>query len=74
MPKLEISQELFDQFKLRSQEKGFASVDEYLNHILKEIALRLREAEQDNSKKPSILSSDQEQIVKERLRNLGYID
>lgn len=75
MPHIEIPQELYNQFVGRAKEKGFSSPGEYLLWVLREIALRLPESTKDKvTGHTPIYTPEQEAIVKDRLRSLGYID
>lgn len=73
MPKLEISQGLFDAFAARAQAKGFPSAEAYLLWVLREIAQRLPESAKDIGH-ARVYTPEQDAIVKNRLRSLGYID
>lgn len=58
-PKIRIEPELLERARKRAQELGYASVDEYLTHLI----------EQDLQK----LTPAEDQAVQERLRGLGYL-
>ena len=57
---------LFDKEKEKSEKSGFPSVSAYVGYILREIL----------SEKPEndTLANQDAEIVKQRLRSLGYID
>lgn len=57
--KIKLDSQLLKRAQQRAQEQGYASVEEYLTHLL----------EQDLQK----LSPVEDQAVKERLRGLGYL-
>lgn len=59
-PKIKLSRTLYDRLARLAQIKGYASVDEYIRHILEKAAA---EADQDES----------EDKVRERLKGLGYL-
>ncbi|OAT81214.1 CopG family transcriptional regulator [Desulfotomaculum copahuensis] len=62
---VKIPAELFREIEKRIKETGFASVDEYVAFVLREVVFD--DAEQE-------LAGDDEEVVKERLRSLGYLD
>jgi len=57
---------LFDKAKERMERSGFPSVSSYVAYMLREI---LSEKKDDET-----LTSEDSEIVKNRLRSLGYID
>jgi hypothetical protein len=61
VPKIKIDDGLYDRVKKVAQTAGYASVDEFIVHIIE------RELGQ-------LEAADDEQQVLERLRGLGYID
>ena len=68
--KVEIQEAIVKRLKERVK-KGddFKSVDEYVNHILKQVVKRLDEEESDVNPTES-----EEMQIKERLETLGYMD
>lgn len=73
MPTIEIPQKLFDAFTRRAVEKGFGSATAYLQWVLGEIADRLDAGGAHGDQKKSY-TPEEEEIIKDRLRSLGYID
>jgi len=66
--KVEISDDIVKRLKKRIEEKGdFKSIDEYVNYILQQVVERL------DSEKEGSFSKEEEEKVKERLRNFGYL-
>ena len=61
--KIEISKDIIEKIKQRIKETEFKSVEEYIEFVLREV-LEEEEAE---------ISKEDEEIIKERLRALGYL-
>lgn len=69
MPIIEIPQDLADRFAARAKEKGFASTEAYIQWALNEMAKKIAPPSS------TLPYNDQEEaMVKDRLRSLGYID
>lgn len=64
MTKVEIDDETIEKLKIRAQDKGFGSVEEYIETVLKQIAKKVEKKH----------SGKDEEKVKDRLRSLGYMD
>ncbi len=68
---LKIPRELYDQVAERISGTGFRSVSEFIIHVIRDIVacgnLSSREA-------PDGLSQDEVQMVRDRLKALGYIE
>ena len=65
-----IPKPLAEKVKERMRGTGFSSVSSYVTYILRQV---LSSIEQDKKTKQAF-SKDEEDKVKQRLRNLGYID
>ena len=65
--KVKIEGELLEQVKQCAEKSGYASVDEFVLHTLEKEVKRLLGAEQGGS-------ADSKELVKKRLRGLGYIE
>jgi len=66
--KIEISDDIAKILVKRIEEKkDFGSVDEYVDYILKQVVERLE------SEKKQSFSNEDEEKVKERLKDLGYL-
>jgi Arc/MetJ-type ribon-helix-helix transcriptional regulator len=61
---------LADKIKERMKGTGFSSVSSYVTYVLRQV---LSSIEEDNRKKNAFSKEDEEK-VKNRLRDLGYID
>jgi len=57
---IKISVELFGKAEQYARRAGYASVDEFISHILEKELAKLDEAEA-------------QELIKERLKNLGYL-
>ena len=70
MTKIELSEELVEKLKKRMDNNRFESVDAYITYVLEQVLLNL---EKEESKTENIMSKKEEAIVKERLKELGYL-
>ena len=62
--------ELYGRIEERAKTTGFGSVDEYIIFVLKEVLKEEGEGEEEEN----VLSEEEEDEVKQRLRSLGYLD
>ncbi|MHA1478410.1 MAG: CopG family transcriptional regulator [Promethearchaeota archaeon] len=65
-----IPKPLADKIKERMKGTGFSSVSSYVTYVLRQV---LSSIEQDKRAKQAF-TKEEEDRVKQRLRNLGYID
>jgi len=65
-----IPKPLADKIKERMKGTGFASVSSYVTYVLRQV---ISSIEEDDRKKQAF-SKEEEEKVKQRLRDLGYID
>lgn len=68
---VEVPQKIYDVLSKRSEEKGFDNTDEYVEYVLGQVADKI---ERQHSDEKQEFSKEDEEKVKERLRNLGYLD
>jgi uncharacterized spore protein YtfJ len=68
MASIEIDDEKFELLSLRAEEKDFESTEEYIDHLLEQIVEKIRKEEQNKQ-----YSDEQEEKVKEKLEQLGYL-
>ena len=61
---------LADKIKGRMEGTGFTSISSYVTYILREVISSIESDEHERE----AFSKEEEDKVKERLRNLGYID
>lgn len=66
---ISIPKPLADKIKKRLKGTGFNSVSSYVTYVLRQVVSSLEE-----EKKKEAFSKEDEEKIKERLRNLGYID
>lgn len=62
MPKIRIRKELFVLLSTCSKKAGYATVEEFVEHVLEKAAAEIDPAETD------------EQAVRKRLQGLGYLE
>lgn len=62
-----IPDDLYEKIKAKLDEYGFKTVDEYVVFVLRNL---LEEGEEE---KP-VFSEEEEEMIKKRLRDLGYLD
>ena len=67
---ISIPKPLAEKLKKRMEGTDFESLSEYISYILRQVISKV-EAEEKERK---VFSKEEEEKVKERLRNLGYID
>ncbi|MHA1271679.1 MAG: CopG family transcriptional regulator [Candidatus Helarchaeota archaeon] len=65
-----IPKPLAEKIKKRMEGTGFNSISSYVTYILREVITNIEAEEQERE----AFSKEEEEKVKERLRNLGYID
>jgi hypothetical protein len=61
-PKIKIDRELYGKMKRYATTAGYSSVDEFVMHALEKEVRKIEAAE-----------TDDEEVIKKRLRGLGYI-
>ncbi len=61
---------LADKVKERMKGTGFSSVSSYVTYVLRQVLSSIEEDEQTKQ----AFSKEEEEKVKQRLRDLGYID
>jgi hypothetical protein len=66
MVKVDVDDEKFELLKARAAEKGFDDVEEYIDHLLSQIVEKI-------SREKSSVSEDEEEEVKQKLEELGYM-
>ena len=66
-PKIKVSKELMEKIKLAAELSGCSSPDEFITNVLE------RESDKINNQAKQEQTQDNE-IIKNRLKGLGYID
>lgn len=65
---VDIEDDKYEILKARGKEKGFDDTEQYIDHLISQIVDKIkRETEQGD------YSSEQEEEVKEKLKDLGYM-
>ena len=65
---IKISDELYEKIEKNLSDYGFETVDEYVEFVLKEVLEDKSEGDEQ------VFSGEEEEIIKKRLRDLGYLD
>ena len=68
---LSIPKDISEELKKRAKDKGFKSLQSYVTYILRQVLSRIEENE-TQKKEPSKRESEKE--IKQKLRDLGYLD
>lgn len=64
-----IPDELYEKIEKNLEDFGFKTVDEYIAFVLEEVLKN-----DDDSGEEQVFSEDEEEMIKKRLRDLGYLD
>ena len=64
---LKIPRPLYNTLKRVIADSGYRSVNEFVVHVLRDLAA-------DQLSQPKALSPDEIKVIRERLRNLGYLE
>lgn len=73
MATIEMSDEVYELLSKRAEQKDFDDTDEYINYVLGQVADKVRRKQQDTSDENQ-MSDEDEKKVKDRLKQLGYLD
>lgn len=68
---LSIPKDLAEKLKKRSGDKGFKSLQDYVTYILRQVLSRI-EMDEKQKRKSSTLKDEEE--IKQKLRDMGYLD
>ena len=68
MKQVNIPDDLYEAIEKKLEEYGFKTVDEYVVFVLKGIL------EGEGEEETEVFSEEEEEIIKKRLRDLGYLD
>lgn len=63
-----IPDELYEKIEKNLEDFGFKTVDEYIVFVLEEVL------KSDDSGEKQVFSEEEEEMIKKRLRDLGYLD
>ena len=67
---LSIPNELAEELKKRAADKGFKSLSEYAVYVLRQVLSKIKANE--NQKNKSSMKGEEE--IKQKLRDMGYLD
>ena len=67
MKKIEIPDEIYEKIEKKLEEYGFKTVDEYVIFELKNLL------ETEHEEEPKGYTEEEEEIIKKRLEDLGYM-
>lgn len=69
MAKIEVDDRVIAVLEKRAREKSFADVGDYIRFVLVQIAEEIAELGRE-----TVLTQDDEEDIKERLKSLGYLE
>lgn len=70
MAKIEIDDDKYSILEARAEEKDFDETDEYISYLLDQIVDKIKREKQGQES----YSEEEEEKVKSRLEDLGYLD
>ena len=70
MAKIEIDDDKYSILEARAEEKDFDETDEYISYLLDQIVDKIKREKQGRES----YSEEEEEKVKRRLEDLGYLD
>lgn len=70
MPTVDIDDDIYSVLEARAGEKGFDETDEYVHYLLEQVVEKIKREKQSSEG----YSDEEEEQVKNRLRDLGYLD
>ncbi len=68
MKQVNIPDELYDKIEKNLEDFGFKTVDEYVVFVLEEVIKK------DGDGEDKVFNEEEEEAIKKRLRDLGYLD
>lgn len=75
MAQVQISDELFATLeKIVGESEEFSKVEEYVEYILKQVVDKKKQSEKASGAQDSVYSKEDEDKIRDRLKNLGYLD
>jgi hypothetical protein len=69
MVNVEIDDDMYSVLEARAEEKDFDETEEYIDYLLKQIVEKIKREKQDTE-----YTEEEEKKVKNRLKDLGYMD
>jgi hypothetical protein len=70
MVSVEVDEEKHSVLEARAEEKGYETTDEYVDYLFQQIVEKIKREKQDQS---DGYTDEEEEKVKNRLRDLGYM-
>lgn len=70
MPEIDIDDDIYSVLEARAEEKDFDETGEYVHYLLKQVVEKIKREKQEEEG----YSEEEEEQVKNRLRDLGYLD
>lgn len=67
---ISIPNELADKLKKRAKNKGFETLSDYVVYVLRQVTSHIEGEEQEKNK---VMSKEDEEKVKDKLRKMGYL-
>lgn len=75
MAQVQLSDDLILQLEeIVKNSNEFSSVDEYVQYIMKQVVAKKQQAQASPNQTPASYSKDDEDKIRDRLKNLGYLD
>lgn len=71
MASIDIDDDKFSVLEARAEEKDFDTTEEYVDYLLEQIVQKIKREKQSGDKE---YSDEEEEKVKRRLEDLGYMD
>jgi len=68
---VEIDDNIYEVLDARAEEKEYEDTNEYIEHLLKQVVEKIKKEKEAGE---SSYSDEEEEKVKDRLRDLGYLD
>jgi len=70
---IQLSSKEINILKDRSENKGFFSFTNYIENIIKQVVEKI-EKEDNFSEQTNLVDKDEEELVKKKLKELGYLN
>jgi len=70
MVSIEVDDDKYSVLEARAQEKGYDTTEEYVDYLLEQIVEKINREKQEVEE----YTDEEEEKVKNRLRDLGYMD
>lgn len=71
MTQVEVDDDIYEVLEARAEEKDFDTTEEYIHYLFEQIVEKIKREKQQQD---SGYSEEEEEKVKNRLRDLGYLD